>query len=193
MQRPIKVGFDLDGVLLENPIRIFRPWIATLKKLLGKTSKEPTFYVPKTKLEEWLWALLHKTSYKIAPGLDILQELIKSGRVEAYIITARYKSLEKDFNKEIEHLEKLVNFKHIQLNKSNTQPHKYKEEHVKHLELDYFIDDNWDIAEHLDKQLGTTKKIFWLTNMFDKGIPYKYKVHNLKEFLQYLQKTYGNN
>lgn len=174
----------MDGVVLYNPIRIFRPWIVVVKKLLGKDRKEKTFYVPKTKVEEFLWNILHKTSYKIADGLDLLKYLKDEGIIEPYLITARYKSLEKDFNDTMEKLKARHLFKVYVHNTQNEQPHLFKERMIKKYNLDMFIDDNWDIVEHLSQVLPSEKvTIVWLSNFFDRGIDYPYKVFSLKEFL----------
>jgi len=47
-KRPLRVGFDLDGVLLYNPARIARPLVAFVKKhFLKKRTK--LFLYPKIK------------------------------------------------------------------------------------------------------------------------------------------------
>ncbi|MCS6956674.1 MAG: hypothetical protein NZM02_02405, partial [Patescibacteria group bacterium] len=60
-KKVLRVGFDMDGVLLYNPARIFRPIIFFLKKFLLKRDVNK-FYYPKTKLEKLIWLFLHKTS-----------------------------------------------------------------------------------------------------------------------------------
>ena len=75
MAKKIRVGFDMDGVLLYNPFRIGRPIIAFIKKyfLKRKTTK---FYLPRPGLESFIWTVMHKSSYFIAPGLDDIKEMI---------------------------------------------------------------------------------------------------------------------
>ncbi len=73
----LKVGFDLDGVLLYNPLRVARPIIAFVKFILFNHKRPLTFYYPKTKLEKWLWWFFHKSSLFIAPGFDEIKKLAK--------------------------------------------------------------------------------------------------------------------
>src|SRR3989344_6948395 len=92
----LKVGFDLDGVLLYNPARIIRPIMAFIKKYLLKRNINK-YYYPKNRLEKLFWWFLHKSSLGPAAGIDELISLIKQKKIKAYIISARYELLESDF------------------------------------------------------------------------------------------------
>ena len=75
-KRTLKVGFDLDGVLLYNPARIVRPIIAFMKKkkvIIHRDQLE--FYVPEPGLGQFFWELLHKSSMWLAPGFEQIEEV----------------------------------------------------------------------------------------------------------------------
>jgi hypothetical protein len=60
---------------------------------------------------------------------------------------------------------------------------------IKKLNLDIFVEDNWDIAKYLKTQnskLKTEKKtkIFWIYNLLDRNIKYWYKFSSLKEVIK---------
>lgn len=43
-KKPLKVGFDLDGVILYNPVRVLRPFSAFTSKLLFHKKKHPSIF-----------------------------------------------------------------------------------------------------------------------------------------------------
>ena len=119
---PLRIGFDLDGVLLYNPARIIRPFMSVVKHLFLK-KKKLTFYYPKSTAEKLFWRIAHKTSIFNAPGLHEITRLVKEQKIEAYLVTARYNFLGKSVESWIEknHLEKT--FKGVYYNAKDEQPH----------------------------------------------------------------------
>ena len=71
----LKVGFDLDGVLLYNPARIARPIIVFLKKIFLKKEVNK-FHYPKTRIQKLIWLIFHKVVFGPAFGYDELKKLI---------------------------------------------------------------------------------------------------------------------
>jgi hypothetical protein len=196
--RPLRVGFDLDGVLLYNPARIIRPIIAVIKNTFIKNRRKK-FIIPKTRLQKFIWSILHLSSMFIAmfiaPGLKDIHKLVKEGKIEAYIITARYSFLKYDF----EHWKKKLGTKEYftacYQNEKDEQPHLFKERMIRELDLDIFVEDNWDIVEHLDKKAKEDKKhhrrIYWVYNILDRNIEYHHKVPVLQEAMKDIIKTHN--
>jgi len=184
----LKIGFDLDGVLLYNPARVFRPIVYFIKKYILKR-KTDQFYYPKNKLEQFIWLFLHKTSLFPAPGIEEIKTLIKQKKIKAYVISARYESLKKDFLFWKKKIDPENIFAGWYYNEKNDQPHFYKEKMIKKLKLDIFVEDNWDIVNYLKSQISNLKsgkkiKIFWIHNLLDRRIKYKYKFPVLKKVIQ---------
>lgn len=182
----LKVGFDLDGVILYNPVRIFRPFVSTIKPILFGRKKSKKFYFPQTSLEKTLWRFLHKTSFIIAPGFDNIEKMAKDKKIAPYIITARYDFLKDDLENWINKINKTNFLAGYHYNKENLEPHLFKEKMIKILDLDIFVEDNWGIANYLSKKVKT--RIFWIDNIFDRHIPYKHKFSNLKKALSGFKK-----
>ena len=185
-KKPLKVGFDLDGVILYNPVRIVRPIFAFARKMLIK-KKKTVFYIPKSPLEKFFWLLVHKSSLFVAPGVKDLQELIEQGKVEAYIITGRYDSLKTDFEKWMERIEAEKYFKAYIHNSQEEQPFKFKRRMIAKYKLDIFVEDNWDIIQLLNNEGGKTK-ILWICNVLDQTVTYKYKFPNLRSVIKFLKR-----
>lgn len=190
-KKTLKVGFDLDGVILYNPIRIFRPIASFLKPFFFKKKKNSnkSFYFPHSRLEKILWRILHKTSFAPAKGLGLIKQLSNDNKIETYIITGRYKFLEKDFVKWLKVIKAKTFVKKSVFNIENKQPHIFKEEMIKKLGLDIFVEDNWGIVKYLSKRPLKTK-ILWINNIFDKGIDYKHKFASLKKTVEYIKSLF---
>jgi hypothetical protein len=185
MKKPLKVGFDLDGVLLYNPARIIRPILKTTKELLLK-QKKPTFYVPQTPSEEFLWKLVHKSSMFISPGIEEIEDLVLTGEIQATIVTARFECLKGDYDKWVVKLNRNQIFKNSFYNHRNEQPHIFKERMLRKLKLDVYVEDNWDIVSYLH-QSSLKTRIMWVNNILDKSISYPDKYSNLKDALKVIK------
>lgn len=185
-KKPLRVGFDLDGVILYNPARIVRPVFGLIRKLFLR-KKKTAFYIPKSKLEKVMWFIVHKSSLFLAPGVKDLQSLIESGKIEAYIITGRYDSLKNDFDKWMEKIEAKKYFASYIHNAKEEQPYIFKKRMIAEYKLDFFVEDNWDIIQLLNNEQGKTK-ILWICNVLDQTVSYKYKFLNLRTAIKYLSK-----
>lgn len=187
-KRIVRVGFDLDGVLLYNPFRIARPIVAFAKRVVIRQTKTK-FYVPESSTGQSIWRILHTSSMWIEDGFQNAKKLIKNNKIEGYIITARYGFLQEDFDKWHEKLEAEKYFKKCYVNKNNKQPHVYKNELVQKLDLDYFIEDNWDIVRALSTDpKNANRKILWIYNAVDHlFISYPYAFPSLKRALEWME------
>ena len=187
-QKKLKAGFDFDGVIAYNPLRVLRkPVNMIMRVILGKSSLE---YYPQSKQSQWLWKILHKSSFLPSPGLKDLRKLLEEDKIEGYIITGRFAMLDEDLRRwlqqhEIEHL-----FKRIYVNKKNKFPYIFKEEMINKLKLDYFLEDNWDVIKYLNRSLPKQSKtqLHWIYNIIDHFIPYKNKHPHLSSFLTTITK-----
>lgn len=189
MKKSLKVGFDLDGVILYNPARIARAPLAFIWTQVFKKEKRE-FYIPKSKPEELFWYLLHKTSLFPARGYNKLKELVEEGKIEAYLITGRYHALESDFDEWIEKLDAKKYFAQAVYNDHNEQPHVFKKRMIEKFNLDIFVEDNWDIIRLLNNKKERSFKIFWLSNLLDRFIPYPYKFFSFREVVDYLSNSF---
>lgn len=184
MKKQLRVGFDLDGVLLYNPLRITRPLVSIAKNLFFK--KQPLhFYTPQKNWEKQIWKFFHKSSIFIAPGLDDVKKLIKNKKIKAYIVTARYSYLKNDLEKWLKKMKVDRHFSGIYYNRQDEQPHLYKERMIKKLGLDIFVEDNWDIADYLNPKTRT----YWIYNIFDRNKKFINKFANLKSAVKKIKET----
>lgn len=183
-KKVLKVGFDLDGVILYNPARIIRPLVSLLKKKKLVKRKQLQFFVPQTQWQQLMWCWFHKSSIFLAPGLDDIRQLVEQNKIEAFIITARFAHLKNDFLKWQEKMKASEIFTACYLNEKDEQPHLFKERMIKQLKLDYFVEDNADIVDYLAGKMARdnlSTKIFWVYNLLDKRLKYPFKFAGLKK------------
>lgn len=189
-KKTIRVGFDFDGVIAYNPLRIFRLPTNILKNLFLH-QRELRFYYPKTRLEQWIWILIHESSFFPAVGISELRTMLEKSEIEAYLITSRYACLEPSLFRWLKKHNLHQSFRGYFVNKKNEQPHLFKEKMIKSLELDAFIDDSWDIVQHLNQSKqanGLKTEIHWVYNMIDRFNSYPHKHPHLKAFIEEIQK-----
>lgn len=184
MKKVLKVGFDLDGVILYNPIKFIRPIAKLFKPFKSFFLKQnlDSFYFPKSKLEQYLFRLLHKTSFKPDSAINEIKKLVMDKKIKAYIVTGRYSFLKSDYENWLKKIDAKKIFEACYQNNDDLQPNQFKTEMIKKLNLDIYIEDNWDIIQKL-KIKNQKSKIFWITNVLDKNISYKYKFNDLKSAL----------
>jgi uncharacterized HAD superfamily protein len=181
----VKIGLDFDGVVAYNPARIIRAPITYFKKeVLG--IKKLEFYIPKTSFERFVWAILHESSIFPAIGSGRLKRLSSRDNIEFHLVTARFNYLQGSVNRWLKRFNLNNVFKEIHLNVSDKQPHEHKLEMIRKLNLDYFVEDNWDIVSYVN---GKTKtKIFWIYNITDRDYPFLNKFPYLDKALIEIEK-----
>lgn len=186
-KKVVRVGFDFDGVVAYNPLRIFRTCVAYVKRnVLG--IKKLSFIYPQGYLQRVLWTIVHESSVFPSKGTDLMKQLAKDKKIEAYLVTGRYSFLDNQLSKWLEKNKLKHIFKSVNINKENNQPHLFKEEFIRKYKLDYFIEDNLDIVEYLSREQRTT--IMWIYNILDRNHPYKYKYPYLEKALEDIMKNH---
>lgn len=186
-QEKIKIGFDMDGVILFNPSRIFRGLISKSKKAHLIPRQELEFYHPNSPLEDLLWLLIHKSSFKLAAGFKQLEKLASDNRLELYVVSARFACLSSDTKRWLKVINRNKIFKKLYFNDQDEQPHLFKERMVKELKLDYFVEDNWDVVSYLAKNQKRTQ-IWWLSNFLDREIDYPHKFFSFQTVTEKIAK-----
>ncbi|HCC84352.1 MAG TPA: hypothetical protein DEP87_01590 [Candidatus Pacebacteria bacterium] len=180
---PVRVGFDLDGVLLYNPVRNFRPLISWFKKVFLHRRKIK-FFVPKSAWQQQVFIWLHQTSLWVAPGLAEIKALKAAGLIEPYLITARFGFLRPDTQRWLKALKAETVFTEICINDHDQQPFIFKAQQIKRLKLEMFVEDNWDIVKKLQELVLPDQPNFvcwWVSNILDWPISYRYKVKTLQQ------------
>lgn len=182
----IRIGFDLDGVLLQNPSRILRHLISKGKQAHLLPRKELEFYHPGSTWERWLWLLVHKTSWRLAPGFAELEQLATHPQLEFYVVSARFACLQSDTKRWLPLLNRRHTFRALYFNDHDEQPHLFKQKMTSKLQLDYFVEDNWDVVSYL-AAARPQMQVWWLSNLLDRYIAYPHKFFDFRAVVQALR------
>ncbi len=181
-QKKIRIGLDFDGVVAYNPARIIRAPITYIKRrIIG--IRKLKFYIPKTPFERFVWAILHESSLFPSIGAQRLRDMVKDERYEFYLVSARFGYLQPNLFRWLDRYGMRTIFSGIHINHENKQPHMHKFETINSLRLDYYIEDNWDIVEYLNKNIARVK-IFWIYNVADRCVQYDEKYPYLDKALK---------
>ncbi|MCR4264404.1 MAG: hypothetical protein NUV98_06840 [Candidatus Roizmanbacteria bacterium] len=192
-RKVLRIGFDFDGVIAYNPLRVLRRPAMGMKQFFFPSS-ELTFPIPRQKTFRFLWELAHETSFFPSYGFAELKRLLRGKKIEAYILTGRFSFLEDNLRRWLVKWNADNMFTGIYVNKEFEQPHHFKEQMLKKLKLDYYVEDNLDIVTYLltSKQIKANRKntteIHWIYNFLDRNVQYPFKHPHLKGFLRAILK-----
>jgi len=155
--KQLRLGFDLDGVIVNKPPFFPKSWLECLFR--GKKQDQLYYRYPKTKLEIWTRKLSH--FYLLRPPLrkniQIIKQFQQKYSCQLYVVSGRYSFLEKETQIWLKKrgLENI--FTGVFVNSDNKQPHLFKEKIIKKLNLDYFFEDDPQILDYLKVKIPQTK------------------------------------
>jgi len=144
----IKIGIDLDGVIVNKPFFVPKKLIEWLFRAHSNHDKK--YRIPTSKIEIAIRKISHHWLIRppINKNIKIIKKLAKAKNIDAYLVSGRYNFLQEKTNKwlKINGLAKLFPTPFINL--KNQQPHLFKEAAANKLELDYFFDDDPIIIDY---------------------------------------------
>lgn len=156
----MRIGFDLDRVFIDHP-----PFISDMViDRLYKKHHEPelTYRIP-SRLEQFLRRLTHYPIFRkiLKENLHFLKNLARRRKDTYYLISGRFDFLKTATQKIIEkhHFDKL--FTGMYFNFDNQQPHRFKNNIIKKLKLNKYVDDDLDLLKYLAKHNPRTI-FYWL-------------------------------
>lgn len=155
----MKIGFDLDKVLIDYP-----PFLPdrVIDRFYKKKANGILEYRIPNKPDQMLRSFLHLPMFRkpIQENVDFLKTIANKNN-QLYIISSRYGFLRK-------RTEDLMNrhgfdkiFDHMYFNYENKQPHVFKNNVLKRLNLDIYVDDDLHLLNYVAKHNPKTK-FFWL-------------------------------
>ena len=164
----MKIGFDLDNIFINTPPIIPQRIIERLYR--GKMNGELKYRYP-SKFEQKIREISHASFLRPVVKKNILfvKQLSLDKNYNLYLISSRFSFLQKQTTSIIiKH--KLENiFNKLYFNFENNQPHIFKFEKIKKLELDKFVDDDLYLLKYIASRNNKTK-LYWLNNKIDKSI-----------------------
>lgn len=157
----MRVGFDLDNIFISTPPFIPGQLIERFYKARDNgvlLYRIPTY--PETEMRK----LLHFPIFRppIYKNLTFLRGLDKN-RNNLYLISSRFKFLEGITRKLVKKYKLDALFDGLYFNFENRQPHEFKNDIIKKLQLDIYVDDDLSLLHYVAKHNQGTK-FFWLNH-----------------------------
>lgn len=156
----MRLGFDLDKILVDYP-----PFVPDdlINRLYKKGSPDSLMYRMPSLPEQYLRQFSHNSLFRppLKNNLSFLRTVAKKNKV--YLISSRFHFLEKQTEKITKKLGLDLIFDGMYFNYTNLQPHIFKEQILRELRLDKYIDDDLALLEHVSKHIKKTE-FYWLDN-----------------------------
>jgi len=156
----MNIGFDLDKVFINYP-----PLVPDfiIDRLYKKKVNGLLAYRYPSKPEQVFRTLTHHPVLRrpIKQNLQVLHSLPKE-KHHLYLISSRFGFLRKRTEALIKKYQLDEVFDGLYFNYENKQPHIFKNEVIKSLNLDMYIDDDFSLLKHIAKENKKTK-FYWLT------------------------------
>lgn len=163
----MKIGFDFDRVFISYPplipnflIDVFYKGSSYFKK---ENKKSELSYRFPGKMEQQIRVLSHAPFLRqpIEKNVAALKKICKQKNCNTYLVSSRFGFLKKRTDNLLAKEKLLQYFDGVYFNYENLQPHKFKEEVIKRLHIDTYIDDDLDLAIYLSEHIPSLK-VFWL-------------------------------
>lgn len=158
----MNLGFDFDKIFVDYP-----PFIPgkIIDKLYIKETKGTLAYRIPSKPEQFFRRLTHYPIFRplIKKNIEFVRLLSAGNTHKYYLISGRFGFLQK----RTEMLTKKLNFEKvfhgIHFNFKNKQPHLFKNEVIKNLKIDRYVDDDLPLLMFLAKE-NPKIRFFWFNN-----------------------------
>ena len=155
--KPLRLGFDLDGVLIGKPFFIPQSWLEYLFR--GKRQKKLHYRYPKTKLEIWIRKFSHFYLFRppLKENIENIKQIQQKRSCWLYVVSGRYSFLEKETKIWLKKRNLEDVFIKVFINLNDEQPHLFKEKTIKKLNLDYFFEDDPQIVDYLKSKISQSR------------------------------------
>ncbi len=155
----MKIGFDLDRVFINTP-----PFVPgkIITKLYKKKDNGVLLYRIPSHSEQLFRKATHHPLLRppIEENLTVLRSIANKNN-KLYLISSRYKFLEDITGKLVKRHGLDDIFEKLYFNYDNKQPHIFKNDILKKLKLDMYIDDDLSLLQFVAKENPKTK-FYWL-------------------------------
>jgi hypothetical protein len=162
------IGFDFDRVFIDYPPFLPYSFVEYLYKgslvfRKNRTKNIVLHYRFPGTLEQQLRILSHYPLFRhlIKENVTALKKISKEKKIKTYLVSSRFGFLQKRTERILEKYELNSYFDGVYFNFQNQQPHIFKEQTIRKLKIDTYVDDDLDLALYLSKK-NPTLKIYWI-------------------------------
>jgi len=191
------IGFDFDKVFIDYPPFIPNSLVDFLYKGTSalkrkKAKKVSLHYRFPGAVEQRIRVFSHNSIFRkpIDTNINVLKKIVERKKEKTYLVSSRFSFLKLKTYMLLDKYSLNQYFDGIFFNFENKQPHIFKEQTIKKLKIDTYVDDDLDLSLHLASKLPYLK-IYWvcgnkktMTQLPNNVRPIK----DLKELYNYLFK-----
>jgi hypothetical protein len=162
----MRIGFDLDKIFINTPP--FVP-ISIINKFYKQQDNGVLLYRIPSRPEQLFRSATHTPMLRqpMKTNLAFLKKLADQNKHQLFLISSRFKFLKPQTEQLVKKngLDKI--FDKLYFNYDNKQPHEFKNEVLKKLNLDIFVDDDLSLLRYVAKDNPGTK--FFLFDQYSKS------------------------
>jgi hypothetical protein len=182
------IGFDFDKVFIDFPPFIPYSFI----DYLYKGSPNTLHYRFPGKLEQKIRIFSHYPPFRhpLRNNINALKNIVNEKKYTTYLVSSRFGFLKKRTEAILNKYKLNQYFDGIFFNYEDRQPHVFKEETIRRLKIDTYIDDDIDLALYLAKKIPSLR-IFWVRDGREKVGPLPANIiaiKDLSDLTNYLHK-----
>ncbi len=163
----MRIGFDLDNIFINHP-----PFIpgSIIERLYRKKTNGSLEYRIPSHYEQFVRRISHAAFLRppIKSNLEILSSIQKNKHL-LYLVSSRFGFLKKPTEQLVKKYKLNSLFSELYFNFHNKQPHEFKDEIIRKLKIDIYIDDDLYLLKYIAGK-NNKVKLFWLNNKNNKRI-----------------------
>jgi len=159
-KKPIRIGFDLDGVIAKHSLGGLWVQLRKLKEKILKKKHSSCYYYPSMLIEKRIWMLIDSRKRPFADEKNIFNSLAEKRKLRFYLVTGRFKFLERLTRKWLIKHDLINNFRQLLINIEDIDPIVFKAQTINDLKLNFFIDDDLETINTLKKK--TKAEFLWI-------------------------------
>ena len=179
----MNIGFDLDKIFINYP-----PFVPAklIDRLYKKKSNGVLMYRLPSKPEQLIRAITHYSLLRppIVNNIQFIETIAKIQKHKYYLISSRFSFLKERTEAIIKKYKFDKVFDEMFFNFRDQQPHIFKDEVIKKMKVDRYVDDDLPLLEFTAKNNHNTK-FFWLNKNQSKQLSKNlFAIKNLSEMFE---------
>ncbi len=162
------IGFDFDKVFIDYPPLIPYALVDFLYKgavvfKKNKSKSQKIHYRYPGKIEQMIRIVSHYYIFRrpITENIKYLKKISEKKNNKTYLVSSRFSFLKKRTEAILKKYDLDKYFDGIYFNFEDKQPHLFKEQTIKNLKIDTYIDDDLDLSLYLAQKMPTLT-IYWV-------------------------------
>ncbi|MBP6979424.1 hypothetical protein KBB41_00065 [Candidatus Curtissbacteria bacterium] len=182
-QRKINIGIDIDGIFVDKPPLVPAKVINYLYRKTNSKSLE--YKIPINYFDKKMRIISHLKIFRpiIKNNLNWFKESLNNKDINIFIVSGRYSFLENRTKKLLKNNGINLQKEKVKLNSKDIQPHIFKNQIIKNLNIDFMIDDDIFMLKYLSAHNPNTTFVWYAGSPYFKS-NLDYKLNQFKNLVK---------